>query len=91
MTQPTILGFLTGIGVEISSGQVNHILLDEAEKFSEVSEKILEAGLNEAPYVWTDDTGARHQHKNGYCTHIGGEFFAYYKTTFSPDFRRKNP
>lgn len=82
MTQPAIHDFLQNVGIEISSGQVNHILLDEADEFAQLSEKILEAGLNEAPYIRTDDTGALHQHKNGYCTHIGGEYFAYYKTTF---------
>lgn len=83
MTQPAIGDFLQGIGVKISSGQINHILLEEADKFEEVSEAILQAGLNEAPYIRTDDTGALHKHKNGYCTHIGGEYFAYYKTTYS--------
>lgn len=83
MTQPAIYDFLQGVGIEISSGQISHILLEEADGFSEVSESILQAGLSEASYIRTDDTGARHKHKNGYCTHIGGEHFAYYKTTFS--------
>src|SRR5690606_8426223 len=55
----------------------------EAEKYATVSEKILTAGLEEAPFFRADDTGAKHKQKAGYCTHIGGEFFAYYKTTFS--------
>ena len=83
MTQPAIDDFLQGVGIEISSGQINHILLKEADGFANISEAILQAGLNEAPYIRTDDTGARHKHKNGYCTHVGGEYFAYYKTTFS--------
>ena len=83
MTQPEIVPFLQGIGVEISAGQISNILLDEAEDFSKASEEILSAGLTEAPYVRTDDTGEKHKHKNSYCTHIGGEHFAYYKTTSS--------
>lgn len=83
MTEPAIYDFLRSVGVEISSGQINHILLEEADKFAMVSEAILQAGLNEAPYIRSDDTGALHKHKNGYCTHIGGEHFAYYKTTHS--------
>ena len=83
MTEPAIYDFLQGIGVKISTGQINHIQLDEAEEFARVSEEILQAGIRDAPYIRTDDTGARHKHKNGYCTHIGGEYFAYYKTTFS--------
>jgi hypothetical protein len=30
-----------------------------------------------------DDTGARHNGKNGYCTHIGNELFAWFKSTES--------
>ncbi|MBA3602457.1 MAG: transposase [Parachlamydiaceae bacterium] len=83
MSQPAIHEFLGGLGIEISSGQVNNILLNEAEGYSKTSEAILTAGLEEAPYIRTDDTGEKHQHKSGYCTHIGGEYFAYYKTSFS--------
>lgn len=83
MTEPAIYDFLQGVGITISSGQINHILLEEADGFAKVSEEILQMGLKEAPYIRTDDTGARHKHKNGYCTHIGGKYFAYFKTTFS--------
>jgi hypothetical protein len=30
-----------------------------------------------------DDTGARHDGKNGYCTHIGNEFFTWFQSTGS--------
>jgi len=83
MTQPTIFDFLKGLGIKISEGHVNNILLEEAEAFSKVSEDILKAGLEEAPYIRTDDTGEKHEQKNAYCTHIGGEYFSYYKTSFS--------
>ena len=32
-------------------------------------------------YVNTDDTGARHKGKNGYCTHIGNHLFAWFQST----------
>jgi hypothetical protein len=83
MSQPALFEFLNGIGVNISSGQINNILLNEAEGYSNTSEAILTAGLQKAPYIRTDDTGDKHQHKSGYCTHIGGEYFAYYTTSFS--------
>lgn len=83
VTQPAIHEFLLGLGVEISTGKVNDVLLDEAEQYGATSEEILTVGLQEAPFFRADDTGAKHKHKAGYCTHIGGEFFAYYKTTFS--------
>jgi hypothetical protein len=83
MTQPAIHEFLKGIGIDISSGQTNNILLNEAEGYSAISENILTAGLEEASFIRTDDTGDKHQHKSGYCTHIGGQHFAYYTTSHS--------
>lgn len=83
MTEPGLFDLLRGTGIEISEGQVHNILTNESEKYREESEKILRAGLEEAPYIRTDDTGAKHQHKNGYCTTIGGEYFSYFKTTSS--------
>ena len=83
MTQPSIHEFLRSLGIDLSSGQVNHILLNEAEAYSSASEEILTAGLKNAPHIGADDTGEKHQHKNSYCTYIGGKFFAYYKTSYS--------
>jgi Transposase IS66 family len=81
MTEPAIHEFLQGIGIDLSTGQVNHILLNEAESYSKISETILKTGLEEAPYIRVDDTGEKHQHKKSYCTHIGGQYFAYYTTS----------
>jgi len=81
MTQPSILEFLHGIGIEISSGQVHNILMNESVAFSSISEKILSVGLRESDYIETDDTGAKHQHKNGYCTYLGNKCFSYYKSS----------
>lgn len=83
MTQPTIHDLMRGFGIEMSAGQVNHILLNEAEAYYVASEEILSAGIQTAPYIRVDDTGEKHQHKNGYCTHVGGEYFAYFNTSFS--------
>jgi hypothetical protein len=83
MTEPGLFDLLKGAGIEISEGQVHNILMSESEKYRRASEEILTVGIKEAPYIRADDTGAKHQHKSGYCTHIGGEYFAYYKTTLS--------
>ena len=83
MTEPGLFDFLGGTGIEIFEGQVHNLLMNESEGYHKESEEILTAGIAEAPYIRTDDTGAKYQHKNGYCTHIGGEYFAHYTTTFS--------
>ena len=81
MTQPAIFDFMLSVGIDVSEGQIHNMLMDEAEQYQQQSEAILSAGIQEAPYIRTDDTGTKHQHKSAYCTHIGGEYFAYYKTT----------
>jgi hypothetical protein len=83
MTEPGLFEFLKSSGIEISEGQVHNILMSESAAYSQASEAILTAGIEEASYIRADDTGAKHQHKNNYCTHIGGKYFAYYKTVAS--------
>jgi hypothetical protein len=39
--------------------------------------------LATSPYIQADDTGARHQGQNGYCTYIGNERFAWFASTDS--------
>ena len=38
-------------------------------------------GKEVSSYLQVDDTGARHQDKNGYCTYIGNDLFAWFKST----------
>jgi hypothetical protein len=44
---------------------------------------VLSAGIEVSRYLQTDDTGARHEGKNGYCTYIGNDLFAWFKSTQS--------
>ena len=44
---------------------------------------MLLAGLAVSSYVQVDDTGAKHQGHNGFCTHIGNDLFAYFESTDS--------
>jgi hypothetical protein len=79
--QPLIYEQLREWGIRISAGQVNRILTEEHEIFEQEQERVLRVGLETATYVHTDDTSARHQGKNGYCTVIGNDFFAYFKSS----------
>ena len=74
---------LRDIGVSISEGQVNRILLEHSEPFHAEKEALLKVGLEVAQYIHTDDTGARHMGRNGYCTHIGNPFFTWFSSTQS--------
>ena len=68
-------------GIDISSGQLNQIIVEGKEKYHREKEEILRVGLSGSSYINTDDTGARHQGVNSYCTHIGNEWFAWFETT----------
>jgi hypothetical protein len=44
---------------------------------------VLRAGLSAVGWISVDDTGARHQHRNGVCTQLGNNHFAAFVTTAS--------
>ncbi len=81
--QPLIVEQLREFGIEITSGQVNRLLLEEKAAFHTEQQEVLQAGLETAEYVHTDDTAARHQGHNGYCTVIGNDLFAYFSSSNS--------
>jgi hypothetical protein len=83
VTEPLILEELREWGVRISSGQLHRIITEGKEKFHEEKDEILKVGLRVSGHINVDDTGARHQGKNGYCTHIGNEWFAWFESTRS--------
>jgi len=84
VTQPLLLEQLREWGVDISSGQINNILLKEnEEQFTQEKEDLLTTALEVSNYVTVDDSGARHKGKNGYVTHIGNQHFAWFKSTNS--------
>ena len=83
VTQPLILEQLLDIGVDISAGQVNRIVTEGHDRFHREKDEILRVGLEVSSHINVDDTGARHEGKNGYCTQIGNEFFAWFESTGS--------
>jgi hypothetical protein len=83
VTQPRIGQLLANLGVDISTGQVNRILQEGHAAFHAEKDQVLTAGLSVSAYVQADDTAARHQGRNGYCTHIGNDYFAWFASTES--------
>lgn len=83
VTQPLILQQLIEWGIDISSGQISQLLTEGKERFHVEKEALLTAGINHSDYIHVDDTGSRHDGKNGYCTHIGNESFAWFSSTRS--------
>ncbi len=83
VTQPLLHEQLREWGVDISAGQVNAILHDDKTPFHDEKDALLAAGLALSAYVTVDDSGARHQGKNGYVTHIGNQYFASFHSSMS--------
>jgi uncharacterized small protein (DUF1192 family) len=83
VTQPLLLEELHELGIDISKGQLSNILIENKDDFHREKDDILAAGLEVSSYINVDDTGARHKGKNGYCTHIGNEQFAWFESTDS--------
>jgi hypothetical protein len=83
VTEPLILEQLREWGVAISSGGLHTLITQGKERFHREKDEILEVGLRVSGHIHVDDTGARHQGKNGYTTHIGNEWFAWFQTTAS--------
>ena len=83
VTQPLILSSLRDFGVDISSGQISAILTENKEAFHREKTTLLSKGIELTEELRTDDTGARHKFKNGFCNCINSDLFTYFTTTFS--------
>ncbi|WP_207385681.1 IS66 family transposase [Legionella anisa] len=83
VTQPLLHKQLLEWGIDISTGQLNRLLTENKEEFHHEKSALLPAGLSVSSYIQVDDTGARHQGKNGYCTFIGNELFSWFESTGS--------
>ena len=83
VTQPLIRQQLIEWGIDISSGQISRILTEGKARFHAEKDALLTAGINNSGHIHVDDTGSRHNVKNGYCTHIGNESFAWFSSTQS--------
>ena len=83
VTEPLILEQVREWGVEISSGQLHRLITEGKEDFFREKDEILQVGLRVSRHIQTDDTGSRDRGKNGYCTYIGNEWFAWFESTDS--------
>ncbi len=81
VTQPLILQQLTEWGIDISSGQISNILIEDKDAFHTEKDDLLAAAINHSSYIQVDDTGSRHNGNNGYCTHVGNPSFAWFCST----------
>ena len=79
-TLPRVTTLLQSLGVAISERQVQRLLTEQDTAFVTEARDVLRAGLQTAAWISVDDTGARHQATNGFCTQIGNDHFTWFGT-----------
>jgi transposase IS66 family protein len=82
-TLPRLTALLQSVGLAISKRQIQRLLTEKQDGFLDEARNVLRAGLETAPWVSVDDTGARHKAANGFCTQIGNDRFTWFGTRSS--------
>ena len=83
VTVPRLAALLAELGIDISKRQIVRLLSAKQDAFLAEAREVLREGLAWASWITVDDTGARHKARNGFCTHIGNDRFAFFATTGS--------
>ena len=82
-TLPRLTALLQSVGLSISKREVQRLLPEKHADFLDEAQDALRAGLQTSPWISVDDTGARHQVTNGFCTQIGNDRFTWFGTRSS--------
>ena len=82
-TLARLTALLQSVGVSISKREIQRLLTEQQDGFIKENRDVLRAGLETSPWVSVDDTGARHQAQNGFCTQIGSDRFTWFGTRSS--------
>lgn len=83
VTEALLLNQLHTVGILISAGQLNNILIENKESYIQEVAEILPVAAQIEKQVQTDDTGGRHNGQNQYTTIIGNRWFSVFTTTDS--------
>src|SRR6266849_8426350 len=81
VTVPRLTALLRALGIIISKRQVMRLLNKGQDGFRNEARDVLRAGLSSSAWITVDDTGARHQATNGFCTQVGNAHFTWFGTT----------
>lgn len=81
VTEHLLLDQLRAIGILMSIGQLNNILIENKEAFIEEVAELLPVAARVEGQLQVDDTGGRHNGENQYTTIIGNRWFSVFATT----------
>jgi hypothetical protein len=82
-TLPRLVALLQSFGLAISKREVQRLLTEGQACFLDEARDVLRTGLASSSWISVDDTGARHQATNGFCTQIGNDRFTWFGTRFA--------
>ena len=83
VTEHLLLDQLRALGISISAGQLNNILIENKEAFIEEVAELLPIAARVEEQIQVDDTGGRHNGQNQHTTIIGNRWFSVFATTDS--------
>jgi hypothetical protein len=83
VTEHLLLDQMHALGILISAGQLNNILIENKDSFIEEVAELLPVAARIEGQVQVDDTGGRHRGQNQYTTIIGNRWFSVFTTTAS--------
>jgi hypothetical protein len=79
-SEPKIREFLENMGVQISKGEVSHLLIQRQEGFHVESSAVYEAGLRSSPWQQTDHTETRVDGQTQHCQVVCNPVYSSYHT-----------
>ena len=80
VTEGSLFKLMESVGVKISTGSINNILLSNSEVMQQEQKQILRAGISGSPYVNTDGTKSFEKGKRLSTQIICGEHFSAFYT-----------
>ena len=84
-SEPKIVEFLKNLGVQISKGEVNNLLIQNQNRFHAESEAVYAAGLRSSPWQQADHTETRVDGQNEQCLVVGNPVYSSYHTQKQKD------
>jgi hypothetical protein len=84
-SEPKIQEFLQNMGVQISKGEVSHLLIQKQGGFHAESEAVYEAGLRSSPWQQSDHTETRVDGQSQHCQVVCNPVYTSYHTRPSKD------
>jgi hypothetical protein len=85
MSEPKVAELLRSVGVQISDGQVSHLVIKDQAVFHAEKAALYQAGLASSPWQHVDDTSTRVNGQNGYCHIVCNPLYTAYFTTAGKD------